>query len=81
MQIREILLIDQKSSEAQEPETFFDAEVDFREGTSQAQLPASSTNGLTTTSLGAVPMPSLLLSCSLSACRAAPACSNADQPD
>jgi hypothetical protein len=65
MQIREILLIDQESPEAQEPETFFDAEVDFQEETSQAQLPASSTNGLTITSLGAVPMPSSFLSCSV----------------
>ena len=65
MQIREILLIDQESSEAQEPETFFDAEVEFREETAQEQLPASSTNGLTITSLGAVPMLSSLLSCSV----------------
>ena len=65
MQIREILLIDQESSEAQEPETFFDAEVDFREETSQPQLPASSANGLSITSLGAVPMPPSLLSCSV----------------
>lgn len=61
MQIREILLSDQKSPEegAQEPETFFDAEEDFQEATPQAQLPASSTNGLTITSLGVVAMPIL----------------------
>ena len=64
MQIREILQSDQKSPEdgAQEPETFFDAEEDFQEATPQAQLPASSTKGLTITSLGVVPMPILIAS-------------------
>ena len=62
MQIREILLIDHESPEAQEPETFFDAEEDFQEGTPQAQQPASSTDGLTITRLGVVPMPILIAS-------------------